>query len=348
LSVIKLLVGRENDTPSDATISLLEHGSRQGIIMAEGMNPHYSDIDTYHMVASAIDEAVRRIIASGGKLPSKDNPFYALDNFCWNLSSLDNADGQFKLAQLVRACKALKDYCLAFKLPCISGKDSMKNVWRTEETVEGKKVETIISIPPTLMFSARARISDVSRTVTMDLKRPGDLIYVVGTTYDETGGSEYYHYLGEKNSGKGFVGNKVPKVNARKARRIYQTVSEAIEKGLVHSVHTPTIGGLGVALALTSFAGGFGMDVDLRKVPCSKVKRNDVLLFSESNSRFVISIPKEKKGEFEEIMRGIQYCQIGKVTESRLLRIKGLSGRYVIDAKIDHLKNVWKDVMKGV
>ncbi len=182
LSIVKPLVGKEHDMPSDATISLLELGSREGLIFAEGLNPHYSDIDTYHMAASAMDEAVRRVIAVGGKLPDAETPFAALDNFCWcdPEQSEKTPDGDYKLAQLVRACKALYDYAKAFGLPFISGKDSMKN----DSIINDVKT----SIPPTLMVTAVAKMRDVGKAVTMDVKAPGDLVYVVGETLDELGG----------------------------------------------------------------------------------------------------------------------------------------------------------------
>jgi len=163
LSIVKPLVGKGHDVPSDATISLLEYGSKEGLIMSQAVNPHYSDIDTYHMTASVIDEAIRRIIAVGGKLPSKDRPFYALDNFCWNLSDLESGEAQYRLAQLVRANKALAEYCTAFGVPCISGKDSMKNVWKVKSTADGKTTEHTIPIAPTLLFSTRAKMEDVSK-----------------------------------------------------------------------------------------------------------------------------------------------------------------------------------------
>ncbi len=348
LSVIKPLVGNENDTPSDACISLLEYGSREGLVFAEGINPNYSDIDTYHMAASVIDEAIRRIIAVGGKLPTRDNLFYGLDNFCWNISSLKNEDGEFKLAQLVRANKALSEYCLAFGIPCISGKDSMKNVWKVKETDGGKEVEKIISIPPTLMFSTRAKIEDVGKAVTMEVKSPGDLLYVIGETFDETGGSEYYHFIGERITGQGYIGNKVPKVNSERAKEIYSKMSKATEKELVNSIHTPTLGGLGIAFALTALAGGYGLNIDLKKVPRLGVGRNDILLFSESNSRFVVTVSKKRKREFKRLMDGVKFEEVGVVTRHPYLKIKGLDGKYVINADIRKLKKIWKNVLKGV
>ena len=342
LSVVKPLVGKEQDVPSDATVSLLELGSREGLIFAEGLNPHYSDVDTYHMTASMIDEAVRRVIAVGGKLPSVETPFAALDNFCWcdPEQSERNLDGHYKLAQLVRACKALYDYSREFDLPFISGKDSMKN----DSLIDGIKV----SIPPTLMVSVLAKIDDVGKAVTMDVKRPTDLIYIVGETFDELGGSEYYKLLGEKIRGKEYIGGEVPKVNAMRAKTSYKCMSQATEKGLVHSVHTPTKGGLAVALAQSAFAGGYGMYVRLDKVPYRGVQRDDTILFSETNSRFVVTVAREKRKEFEKVMQGSSNAYIGFVIEKPVLIIRGLNKSNIIQANIEDLKMAWKRTLEAI
>jgi phosphoribosylformylglycinamidine synthase len=340
-SVVKLLVGKDLDVDSDATVSFVEYGSKEGLIVSQAVKPHYSDIDTYHMVASVIDESLRRIIAVGGKMPSKDHIVYALDNFCWNLSSTESPDGQYKMAQLVRANQALSDYCGAFGVPCISGKDSMKNVWKLPDG-------TTVSIPPTLLFSARAKIDDVGKAVTMDAKNAGDLVYVIGKTFDELGGSEYLSYMGEKLGQERYVGNNVPKVDAEGAKKTYNALSEATDKGLVNSAHTPTTGGLGVALAKSAFAGGFGMDIDLRKVPYSGEKREDFLLFSQSNSRFVVTISPEKKEEFEATMNGTVYSQVGVVTDNNKLRFRGFDGKEMVNLRSDKAKSAWKSTLEAL
>lgn len=342
LSIIKPLIGKEHDVPSDATVSILELGSNEGLIFAEGLNPHYSDIDTYHMTASAIDEAIRRVIAVGGKLPSAETPFAALDNFCWcdPEQSAKTPDGHYKLAQLVRACQALYDYSRAFGLPFISGKDSMKN----DNTVSGVK----ISIPPTLLITVVAKIRDISKAVTMDVKKPGDLVYIIGETYDELGGSEYFKLMGEKIRGKEYIGNGVPKVNAKSAKVMYERLSEATEQGTIHSIHTPTKGGLAIALAQSAFAGGYGMYIHLKKVPHHGIMRDDVLLFSESNSRFVVTVPKAEKVRFETIMQGSIFTHIGFVLEKPVMRIKGLNGKDIIQTNIVKLKQVWKTTLEAV
>ncbi|HUH66591.1 MAG TPA: AIR synthase-related protein, partial [Syntrophales bacterium] len=180
-SVIKPLSGTSNDGPSDAAVIRPILSSFEGVVVSNGICPRYGDIDTYHMAACAIDEAVRNAVAVGGGLD-----FLAgLDNFCWcdPVQSEKTPDGEYKLAQLVRANKALYDYTTAYGVPCISGKDSMKNDYHIGDVK--------ISIPPTLLFSTMGRIEDVRKAVTLDAKHPGDLVYVLGETYDELGGSEW-------------------------------------------------------------------------------------------------------------------------------------------------------------
>lgn len=325
MSVVKPFVGCANDGPSDAAVLRPLPESTLGIIVANGICPRYGDLDTYHMVACALDEAIRNIIAVGGRI----GRIAGLDNFCWPdpLSSATNPDAEYKLAQLVRANQALYDYCRAYDLPCISGKDSMKNDYRVGDIK--------ISIPPTLLFSALGVIDDVTRVVTMDAKRPGDLVYVLGVTRAELGGSEYYAL-------RGHLGSSVPHVDAKAARALYEALSTAIREGLVASCHDCSDGGLGVALAETAFAGGFGMDVDLRHVPGVGGLRDDSILFSESQSRFVVTVSEEHAALFETVLGGGPYAAIGRVTETSIFSVVGGSGKQIVEAGIERLKAAWQ------
>ncbi len=278
-SVIKPFVGATNDGPSDAAVlrPLLE--SFKGIVVSNGICPEYSDIDTYHMAACAIDEAVRNAVCVGGDIEH----MAGLDNFCWcdPIKSDRNPDGEYKLAQLVRANKALYDYCTAYGIPCISGKDSMKN-----DYIMGSLK---ISIPPTLLYTVFATIDDVRRAVTMDFKAAGDCIYILGITKDELGGGEYYNLLCA-------TGNTVPKVDANAAYHRYKAVLAAMKEGIIRSCHDASDGGIGVAITESAFSGGFGAKIDLTKVPCGDITRDDIILFSESQSRLIVSVsPKDEK-----------------------------------------------------
>jgi phosphoribosylformylglycinamidine synthase len=324
-SVVKPLVGKDNDGPSDAAVIRPILDSYEGVVVSNGICPRYSDIDTYHMMACAIDEAIRNNVAVGGKV----DRMVGLDNFCWPdpIQSEKTPDGEYKLAQLVRANKALYDFTTAFGVPCISGKDSMKNDYLIGNTK--------ISIPPTVLFSVMGKIDDARKAITMDAKRPGDFVYILGETSNELGGSEYYAM-------KGYVGNTVPTVDALKAKELYRRLNEATEEELIASCHDCSDGGLGIALAETAFAGGLGMEIDLGKVPTTGVDRDDVLLFSETQSRFVVTISPGKKDAFERTFTGLMYGLLGKITSTPAFRVIGLTGREIIRADIQDLKKAWK------
>lgn len=324
-SVIKPLVGADNDGPSDASIIRPLLSSMEGVVVAHGICPRYGDIDTYAMTACAIDEAVRNAVSVGADIEH----LAGLDNFCWcdPVQSEKTPDGEYKLAQLVRSNMAIFDYTTAYGVPCVSGKDSMKNDYSIGKTK--------ISVPPTLLFSVIGKIQDVRQAVTMDAKQPQDFVYVLGQTKDELGGSEWF-------AQNGAIGNKVPQVDAKSAIRLYRALNKAIKAGTVASCHDCSDGGLGVALSETAFAGGLGMKIDLRDVPYLGKKRNDFILFSETASRFVVTIHPRNKNRFEKILASNVWKKIGLVTDDGLFQVTGLDGRLIIREKINELKKAWQ------
>jgi len=305
LSVLKPYVGVENNVQNDATISTVKPLEKEGVILSSGFAPRYSDIDTYHMMASVIDMAIRRVIAVGGRL----GHIAGLDNFCWPdpVATEKNPDGEYKMAQLVRANMALYDYTKAFKVPCISGKDSMKN----DSTMGGEK----ISIPPSVLFSVISRMDDITQAVTLGVKNAGDIVYVLGKTKAELGGSEFY-------ADKGWIGNSVPTVNSQEALTLYRKVAEAVDAGLFKSLHTPAFGGLGVSFCKKAIAGGFGLDIDLTEIPAEKDLRLFELLFSESNSRFICTVSPENTERFENIMSDVSFAETGMVIKDPEIRFR--------------------------
>ena len=322
-SVLKPLVGKNNDGPGDAAIIRPVLDSEMGVIVSNGINPKYGEIDPYWMAASAIDEALRQIIAVGGNL----RKVALLDNFCWG-----NTSRPEMLGALVRATQACYDMAIVYQTPFISGKDSLNN----EFQFEGKT----ISIPHTLLISAIGVMEDVNQTVSMDFKRAGDLVYIIGTTQNELGGSEYY-------GTRGFIGNSVPKVNPEQAKVLMDSLSAVTEKGLVKACHDCSEGGIGVAVAEMSFAGGLGAKIHLESVPLGEpVDGDDLILFSESNSRFLVEVAPENKDEFERIMGGISFAAIGQVTDSEVLEIYGLNGSRIVARSLDDLKEAWQSPIR--
>ena len=320
--VIKPLVGIENDGPSDACVTLPVLGSKKGVVIANGINPLFGDIDPYHMAASAIDEAIRNIISVGGRF----DRVALLDNFSWG-----NPDKPDRLGGLVRAAQACYDIALAYGTPFISGKDSLYNEYHDTSTGDQ------LAIPGTLLISAISVIDDVDKAITMDAKSPGNLIYVIGKTYDEIGGS---HYTAIHN----FVGNSVPIVRPETGKRIIQSLNHAIDQRLIRSCHDCSEGGIGVACAEMAFAGGFGMDLDLSNVPRSnQTNADELILFSESNSRFIAEISPQNQKEFEHTLIGVPFNVIGQVTEGKEFIINGMTtGEKIVDTTIDQLKASWQ------
>jgi phosphoribosylformylglycinamidine synthase len=345
MSVIKPFVGEKGDGPSDAAVVRPLYDRKEGLVVSHGIVPRYSDIDCYHMTACALDEAVRNAVAVG----ARPGTLAGLDNFCWPdpVESENTPDGQLKLAHLVRSNQALYDYCVAYGLPLISGKDSMKNDYG-----RGKDK---ISVPPTLLFTVIGKIADVEKTITMDAKAAGDILYVLGVTRDEMGASEYYRQLG-------FTGNSVPKVDAIPALALYHRLADAIEQGLVRSAHDCSDGGLFTALAEVCMAGRLGAKVDLSALPGdashadagAATLASGIKLFSESQSRFVITVKPGHKAAFEDLFRNgippatpsapspIAFARIGEVTAGSELEIRDGAAGLLFSAGLDEMFASWR------
>ncbi len=325
-SVIKPLVGIVNDGPSDAAVVKPILGSVKGLVISCGINFRFGGIDPYWMAASCIDEALRQVIAVGGSLERAA----ILDNFCWG-----NPDKPDRLGSLVRAAYGCYDIAKGFGVPFISGKDSLYN----EYTEHGKS----LAIPGTLLISAIAVMEDARKAVSMYAKRPGGLIYAVGETKEELGGSQYYALLGA-------LGNSVPRVDCSVAIKIFAALNRATALGLVSSLHDCSEGGIAVAAAEMAFAGGLGMEMFAGEIPYrtqdagrkTQDVRNDVLLFSESNSRFIVEVEKSKQKEFERALTGVPLGLIGCLSDKEYFTVHGLNGKVCVKADIAQLKEAWQ------
>ena len=326
---VKPLCGRREDGPSDGAvmqpIELMGEKS-QGIVLANGICPRYGDYDCYHMAALAVDEAIRNAVAVG----ADPNYIALLDNFSWPdpiYDEKENPDGKLKLAQLVRACKGLFDYTVSFGTPLISGKDSMKNDYR----MGGQK----ISVPPTLLISALGVLPNVEKTMTMDFKKEGSLIYVIGQTGADLLGSEYLLM-------QGCEYGTLPSVQAAQAKQTFQAVFRAIQRGVLLSCHDCSDGGLAVALAESAMAGGLGCKVNLSQVPVDGFVDDEGLLFSESASRFIVSVDPGKRLEFKALFSGLPIGRIGRVTEGSCVQFNGREEQELFRLDLSELALSWK------
>jgi phosphoribosylformylglycinamidine synthase len=320
-SVLKPLVGVADDGPGDAAVVMPVLGSWAGVAVGCGLNPHLGDLDPYAMAAAAIDEAVRNVVAVGAD-PAR---VALLDNFCWG-----NTDRPEVLGSLVRAAEACRDVALALCTPFISGKDSLYN----EYHAEGRHV----IIPPTLLISALGRVPDVRRCVTMDLKEPGNRLYLIGVTKAEMGGS-HYHLV------HGLAGGEPPRVDLGLAPRVFAGVGEAIGRGLVRSCHDVSEGGLAAALAEMAFAGGVGADVTGLHAAGGGLS-DAVLLFAESPTRFVVEVAPARVAEFERVLGDVPLTPLGQTCKEPRLRCAGADGEWVLWAQLAELKEAWQKPMR--
>ncbi|MCX8065682.1 MAG: phosphoribosylformylglycinamidine synthase subunit PurL [Candidatus Hydrogenedentes bacterium] len=324
-TIIKPFQGIKCDGPGDATVLRPIYESSRGIAVACGICPKYSHIDCYQMASNAVDEAVRNLVCVGVGLKN----IAGLDNFCWPdpIESEKTPDGKHKLAQLVQACKGLHDTCLAYKIPLISGKDSMKNDYKIGDTK--------ISIPPTLLFTAIGFIENVYKTTTMDVKSPGDRIYIVGKTVESLGGSEWANLMK-------IEGGTIPTVMPNIAVAQYEKIHKAIENELVNSCHDCSDGGLAVALAESAFAGELGMKIDIRNLSISE---DIVALFSETPSRIVVTVSPEKEKDFLNLMKGCDVFYLGEVVDNPEFVIQGTKD-ICIRTDIYTLKEAWQRTLR--
>lgn len=334
-SVLKPLVGVKNDGPGDAAVLRPVLSSRQGVVVACGMNPNYGDLDPYHMATSAIDEAIRNCVAVGAD-PAR---IAILDNFCWG-----DTDRPETLGTLVRAALACHDMAIALKTPFISGKDSLNNEFKY--VVDGETRS--IAVPPTLLISALGQVDDISRCVSMDLKGSGNLLFVVGLTREELGGSHLAKYLGIK-------AGKVPQAHPQTARVLFAALHRAIHAGLVRACHDLSEGGLAVALAEMAFAGGLGARLWLSAVPRSDelaAERHAEILFSESNTRFLCEVPPGHATQFGEALLGVPCAQVGEVTSSGMVEFfaeppaTATSSAPLFSGQIAQLKESWQKPLR--
>ena len=317
-TVLKPLHG-VNQGPGDGAVVIPDHTDLEnGIAIAHGINVRYGDIDPFWMTLSSIDEAIRNYLAIGGML----NHSALLDNFCWG-----NPENPEKLHALVRTAEACYQASTYFNLPFISGKDSFYNEFKDKNNKN-------ISIPNTLLISIFGKIK-IKNLISMDFKKPGNKVFILGETYNELGGSCFFQQ-------HNLTSNNVPKVDFKKAFNLFSRLQKAIEYRLVLSIHDISDGGCVTALAEMALAGNIGFSGSLKYIPVKNIKHNFETLFSESNSRFIIEVDEKKHTEFQKFFKGISIGLIGETQETDEFMINDKSGKTIIQSNIKELDNAWR------
>jgi phosphoribosylformylglycinamidine synthase len=321
-SIIKPLQGI-GKVFSDSTVIKPLFNSNKCIGLSQGIYPNYTNIDAYNMAACCIDTAIRNLIVTGCDLSA----IALLDNFCW--CSPENLE---KLYQLKMAAKACYDLSLAFKTPFISGKDSMYNDFNGYDK-RNRKIK--ISIPPTLLISSIGIIKSYKNLLTIVPQTVDDIVYIIGKTGNEIGGSEFAKIFAINS-------NKVPQVYKEIARENYNCFSKANQNKLITSAISVGIGGLGIALSKMAIASQKGLKVSLSNINIINKKIvNNHILFSESQSRIVVTVNPSNKRKFENYFKKNQLSFIGKIIKSKKI-ICTIRNEDEFEVNIDSLDNKYK------
>ncbi len=320
-TVLKPFTGIEGKGPSDAVVLKPFYDDWQGIAVGCGINPFYGKPDPYLMAGCCIEEALRNLVAVG----ADPEQVAILDNFSWGDM---HEDGH--LGTLVRCVKGCRDFALKYQLPFISGKDSLNNVFTDAKT--GVKT----SIPDTLLISAVGIVPDVRKTISSDLKKEGNALYLCGITRREMGGSQYHQVFG-------ITGGSVPVPVPSKALPLMKKIYLCIREGIIKSCHDCSDGGFAVAILEMSIGGGKGVDIFLDKMVSSDVSPES-MLFSESQGRFIVEVDAGAADRFEKIMKGTDFANIGRITgrESITFYERGL----LFSLDIVEAERVWRSGLK--
>lgn len=339
-SVVKPLMGPQQQAPCDGAVIKPVYGDNLGLVVSNGLCPQLSEVDAHLMALSAVDEAVRNAVAVG----ADPEQIYILDNFCWPdpVVSDKNKEGKAKLAQLVDTCVGLYEGALAYRAPLISGKDSMKNDF-DDGVVR-------LSIPPTLLVSAMAIIPDAEKAVTMHFKDAGDTIYLLGCAGLGIPGSLYGQMQGIHSSIKA-------EFRPETAASMYRVLHKMIMQSMIRSCHDISDGGLAVALAESIIGGNYGATVSGRAIQEAafsgsskgqELSRMDLALFGEGPGRMLVSIAKENESAWEKQWQNVAdvFCiKLGEVTSTRELRILDSKMNNIMRVNVDKLQSSWQTAL---
>lgn len=295
-NVLPPFSGTTYQGPNDATVLTPLLGKPYGLIISHGMNPILNRCDAYAGSWWAIIEALANLVAVGGNYADT----YLIDNFIWPCPD------QTTLGQLDASLQACVDAMNLFKIPFISGKDSLSSTYRYADG-------SVLQIPPVLCISAMSKIPDVAKTVTSDFKQEGSLIILLGQLDSYAlGGSAYLAAINQEE----ITDYHVPTMDKQKLPTLFATVHSLINRGIIQACHDISEGGIAVTLAEMCFGGTIGAHIDLSFL---KDTRTDFFLFNETAGCFLIEVAQK---DFDAaLFADIDYQILGTTTAEQTIII---------------------------
>ncbi len=289
---------------SDAAV-LRVKADGSGLAITLDGNPRYCHLDPRQGARLAVAESCRNLVCSGARPLAATN--------CLNFASPENPEIMWQFVEVV---EGIAEACRFFKTPITGGNVSFYN-----ET-EGR------GIFPTPVLGMVGRMDRVDQAIDSHFRQPGDAVYLLGDTGDDLGGSVYLQTLGHPLAGP------APRLDLEAEGRLQSRLLEAIGRGLVRSAHDLSEGGLGWGLVESCLRHGVGFEGEIESP-----LRHDFLLFSESPSRVLVSLPAAAEEEFRRLMRDVPITRLGRVTQgSSTLKV---NGKIRTSLETSHIFEVW-------
>ncbi|MHA1278592.1 MAG: phosphoribosylformylglycinamidine synthase subunit PurL [Candidatus Helarchaeota archaeon] len=294
--------------------------TKKAIAVATDCNSQHTYLDPYHGGAGATAEACRNVVATGGR------PLAMVD--CLNFGNPEVPEIFWTFYEAVRG---IADMCKGLNLPCVGGNVSFYN----EDAVTKKAVK------PSPVIMVVGLLEDQNKAMTMDFKQVGDLIILLGDTFDELGGSEYYRFIHK------VEGGIAPQTDPIREMNVINCVLEIINQELITAAHDCSRGGLAIGLAKMCMKGNFGGQIDVSPLELSNL-RIDSLLFSESHSRFILSCKEKYKDTIIKLTQkySVPFYILGRVTKDPTFDIIYSTGKISCDLK--KMQKIWMETIPRI
>ncbi|MGE5042478.1 MAG: phosphoribosylformylglycinamidine synthase subunit PurL [Candidatus Levyibacteriota bacterium] len=307
--------GERLDGPSDAVILRPLLKKKYGMVLSHGLNPILNNIDPYKGSLWASVEALSNYVAVGGNYKEAS----LINNYIWPFPDEES------LWSLDRCVDAVVDVMKTFRIPVISGKDSLSSTYRGKD---GK----VIKIPPVLCMSVFGRILDVSKTVSADFKQKNASVYLVGNLDTSSMGGTVL------NQTQNNIGGEVPNLNLKKIGKVFEAIYKGIQKGKIISCHDVSEGGVVTAFFEMCVGGGMGGIITI-----PKKEKAENFLFTETAGCFLVELSENT--DAKKVFKGLPFIKLGKTKEEEKLEVTQ-NGKTILEKKMAVLTEIWKRPMQ--
>ncbi|NPA97229.1 MAG: phosphoribosylformylglycinamidine synthase subunit PurL [Crenarchaeota archaeon] len=299
----------------DAAVLRLLDGSGRGLAVKGDANPRYTSLNPFSGAANSVAECFRNLVATGAQ------PLAIVDEI--NAGNPEKPHHYWFFDQMVKGVAWMAS---ELDLPVVGGKVSFYN-----EDASGRQVK------PTATIVGVGRIDNVERALPACFSQPRNLIAIVGVTYPELGGSEYLYAV------HGIEAGEVPRPRPASELRAASLVLDLASRGAIASAHDIGSGGLATAILEACVCSGLGASVDLDMVPSRGIERLDQLLFSETQARYIIEVPREALPTLERLARerGARVAVIGEVRDSGEVELRS-GGKRIASIGLEEAREAYE------